>query len=48
MALQDIPQRFSCMQFWQMAKPQRHDQQKRNVFRQQWQSICRPRRRLDR
>jgi hypothetical protein len=35
MALQDNPQMFACMQLWQMAKPQRHDQQNMNACLQQ-------------
>jgi hypothetical protein len=41
MALQDIPQMFSCMHCWQMRKPHRQRQQKAAVSRQQWQS-CGP------
>ena len=37
MALQDIPQIFSYIQAWQIWKPHRHRQQKRNSFLQQWQ-----------
>ena len=37
MALQDIPQMFSCIHAWQIWKPHRHRQQKRNSRLQQWQ-----------
>jgi len=37
MPLQDIPQTFSSMQFWQMANPHRHCQQKGKTSLQQWQ-----------
>jgi hypothetical protein len=37
MPLQDMPQTFSYMQSWQMAKPQRQVQQKGAVFPQRWQ-----------
>jgi hypothetical protein len=33
--LQDIPQKFSIMHSWQIAKPQRHVQQKGAFFLQQ-------------
>jgi len=38
MPLQDMPQMFSSIQTWQMAKPHLHRQQKRTVSLQQWQS----------
>lgn len=44
MALQDIPQMFSNMQSWQIAKPQRQVQQKGTCLRQQWHSAARARR----
>jgi hypothetical protein len=43
-ALQVMPQRFSSMQFWQIRKPHRQDQQKGTTFRQQWHMTSRPRR----
>jgi hypothetical protein len=39
--LHDIPQKFSIMQSWQIAKPQRHLQQKGGFFPQQWHPISR-------
>ena len=44
MPLQDMPQTFSSMQFWQILKPQRQDQQKGATVRQQWHSTSRARR----
>jgi len=37
MPLQDIPQKFSSMQSWQMANPHRHRQQKGGAAPQQEQ-----------
>ena len=42
MLLQDMPQMFSCMQPWQMAKPQGQLQQKGACTRQQWHSLSLP------
>jgi hypothetical protein len=39
MPLQDIPHTFSCMQSWQIQKPQRQHQQKGTVAPQQWQRV---------
>jgi hypothetical protein len=39
MPLQDIPQKFSSMHAWQMAKPHRQRQQKGSVSPQQWQVV---------
>jgi len=36
MPLQDMPQTFSSMHVWQMAKPQRQVQEKGAVFPQNW------------
>ena len=36
MALQDIPQTFSCMHSWHIWNPHRQRQQKRNSLPQQW------------
>jgi hypothetical protein len=37
--LHDMPQKFSCRQFWQIANPHlRQRQANGNVSRQQWQS----------
>jgi hypothetical protein len=48
MPLQDMPHTFSCMHSWQIMNPQRHAQQKVNVFLQQWQDFGPLRRRRDR
>jgi hypothetical protein len=42
MLLQDMPQMFSCMQAWQMAKPQGQLQQKGAWTRQQWHCLSLP------
>jgi hypothetical protein len=44
MPLQDMPQTFSSMQFWQILKPQRQAQQKGATVPQQWHSTSRARR----
>jgi hypothetical protein len=50
MALQDIPHTFSSIHSWQIWKPQRQRQQKRNSRLQQWHRklVCLRRLRLDR
>lgn len=46
--LHDMPQKFSSMQSWQMAKPQRHCQQNGTLAPQQLQTVSRARLRRSR